>query len=122
MTLKRITIVLAAAFIVAMVTVGVILWHNSATAQPPDPFGRRLEEVTGLRSRFPVSEVPAICTAGDYVYVVAGNTLYKFDAADLKLINKTPIETEPRFRPDRPGRMEEPFPPSRKTPEIEEGK
>ncbi len=112
MIIKKVRVLLVVAFIIAVATIGAVLWHNSASAQQPERPGRR----------FAVPETPAISAAGDYVYVVVRNTLYQFSAADLKLINKTSIETEPRRRPDRRDRMEEPFPPSRRTPEAEEGK
>lgn len=46
---------------------------------------------------------PAIAVAGDAVFVVKGNTLYKFSADDLSLIAKAELEEEPppileRFR------------------------
>lgn len=34
---------------------------------------------------------PAIAAAGDYVYVVQGNTLYQFSARTLKLVNKAEL-------------------------------
>ena len=113
---------LVVALIVVIVTVGIVSWHNNANAQQPRQFGRRQDDRQMPMSRFPSPEAPAICAAGDYVYVVAGSTLYQFNAADLKIVNKSPIEIEPRPRPGRPGGMEEQFPPSRRIPRTEEDK
>jgi hypothetical protein len=38
----------------------------------------------------------AIAATPDYVYVVRGNTLYQFDAKDLKLLNKATLEEDER--------------------------
>jgi len=109
---KKIAIAISVAFIGILALVAAVVWYNNATAQPPwdaDP-----------RGPFPSPETSAICATNDYVYVLSGNMLYQFNAADLKLIRKAPIEKEPRFRPGKPGRMEDRFPPSRKTPETKE--
>ena len=110
---KKIAIATSVAFIgILAIVVAAVVWYNNAAAQPPwepEP-----------RSPFPRPETSAICAANDYVYVLSGNTLYQFNAADLKLIRKASIEKEPRFRPGKPGRMEDRFPPSRKAPESEE--
>ena len=37
----------------------------------------------------------AICVAGEHVYVVKGNTLYKFKAEDLTLVAKVALEKVP---------------------------
>ncbi|HIE30492.1 TPA: hypothetical protein EYP66_24805 [Candidatus Poribacteria bacterium] len=104
---KKIGIAISVTFIGILMVVAAIVWYDSATAQPP----------------FPSPEASAICATNDYVYVLSGDTLYQFKAADLKLMGKTRIEKEPRFRPGKPGMMEEErFPPSRKTPEVEERK
>ena len=108
---KRITIALSVTFIGMLLIIVAIIWRNSATAQSP------LEPKPLLSS--PGLERAAICATNDYVYVLSGNMLYQFNASDLKLIRKTPIETEPRFLPGKPGMMEDKFPPSRKTPEAE---
>ena len=93
-----------------LVIAAAVVWYNNATAQPP--------REPRPRSPFPSPETSAICATNDYVYVLSGNTLYQFNAADLKLIKKAAIEREPRL--GRPGRMEDRFPPSRKAPEVEE--
>ena len=41
----------------------------------------------------------ALAAQGDYVYVVRGNTLYQFQAKDLKLVKKATLEEEPPFAP-----------------------
>ena len=41
------------------------------------------------------SAPPAIAVAGDAVFVVKGNWLYKFNTADLSLAAKAPLEEEP---------------------------
>ena len=95
----KVTIALSVTFIGILAIVAVGIWRNNATAQPPwepEP-----------QFPFPRPETSAICATNDYVYVLSGNTLYQFNAADLKLIRKAPIEKEPRFRPDKPGRMED---------------
>ncbi len=106
MIAKKILITLAVAFTAVSVIVSVAVWQDNAGAQPP-----RFEDD---RPIFRSPEVPAICTAtygvNHYIFVVKGNTIYKFDA-DLKLINKARLEEERRFRPDE---RETPFPPSRK--------
>ena len=109
---KGITIVLSVTFIGILVIVAIITWHKNATAQPP---------WESPQPPFPEIERSAICATNDYVYVLSGNTLYQFNAADLKLVNKTTIEREPRFQPGKPDIIEDRFPPSRKRPEgIEE--
>jgi hypothetical protein len=114
MTTKRIAKFLGLVSIIVALAISAILWHNSASAQTPR---QRLE---ARPDQLPDMGTPAICEAKGFVYVVTGNTLFKFDAADLKLVNKAPIEQEPRFRPDEPDkmdrhdRMEDVFPPSRK--------
>ena len=118
MIAQKIVILSVLIFVVAVVA-GLALWHNSAAAQGPERGGRRPER-RDRQPRVPMQESPAVCASGDYVYVVSGSTLHQFSAVDLKIINKAQIETEPRFRPDgRPDRMENPFPPSRKTSEDE---
>ena len=107
---KTITIALFFTFIGILAIVAAVVWYNNATAQPP----REPEP----RGPFPSPETSAICATNDYVYVLSGNILYQFDAADLKLIKKAAIEREPRL--GRPGRMEDKFPLSRKVPESEE--
>ncbi|MFQ6043146.1 MAG: hypothetical protein ACE5PV_20005 [Candidatus Poribacteria bacterium] len=107
---KKITIALFLTFIGILSIAAAVVWYNNATAQPPwgpEP-----------RGPFPSPETSAICATNDYVYVLSGNILYQFDAADLKLMKKAAIEREPRL--GRPGRMEDKFPPSRKAPETEE--
>ena len=109
---KKIVIATSAAFGILAIVV-VVVWYNNATAQHPwEP-----EPPTFL----PGSEGAAICATNNYVYVLSGNMLYQFNAADLKLIRKAPIEKELRFQPGKPGMMEDRFPPSRKTIEAEEG-
>jgi len=44
---------------------------------------------------------PAIAAAGEYIYVVQGNTLYQFSARTLKLANKTEFVQMPS-RPTYP--------------------
>ena len=55
--------------------------------QPPPPQTRwtRPSPMMGMAS----SGAAAIAAAGEYVYVVQGNTLYQFSARTLKLVNKT---------------------------------
>jgi hypothetical protein len=108
---KRITIAFSVTFFGMLLIIVAIVWRNSATAQSP-------LEPKPLPS-FPGSERAAICATNDYVYVLSGNMLYQFNASDLKLIRKTPIEEEPHFLPGKPGIMEDKFPPSRKTPKTE---
>lgn len=107
MTVKKIMITLAVAFIAALVIILLVVWQDNAGAQPP-----RFEEA---RPIFRGAEAPAICALAldghNYVYVVKGDTIYQFDAINLKLMNKAPLEEERRFRPDK---REAPFPPSRK--------
>jgi len=108
---RKITITISLSFIAIIAIIAVVVWYNNATAQPPwEP---------GPRVPFPSPETSAICATSDYVYVLSGDTLYQFSAADLKLIRKAPIEKEPRFRPGKPDTMEDRFPPPRKTPETE---
>ena len=109
---KKIAIAISVTFIVILAIVAVGIWRNNATAQPPwEP---------GPRNFSPGPETSAICATNDYVYVLSGGTLYQFNAANLKLIKKVPLEREPRLRPGKPDRMEEDrFPPSREMPETE---
>ena len=97
---KTITIALSFTFIGILAIVAAVVWYNNATAQPPLP-----------SPETSVIWTSAICATNDYVYVLSGNILYQFDAADLKLIKKAAIEREPRL--GGPGRMEDKFPPSR---------
>jgi hypothetical protein len=108
---KKIVIATSAAFGILAI-VALVVWYNNATAQYP----REPELPTFL----PGSGGVAICATNNYVYVLSGNMLYQFNAEDLKLIRKAPIEKEPRFQPGKPGMMEDRFPPSRKTLETEE--
>jgi len=118
MITQKIVILSALVFIV-VVAAGLALWHKDAAAQGPDR-GERRPEGRDRQPRFPMQENHAVCASGDYVYVVSGNTIYQFSAVDLKIVNKAQIETESRFHPDdRPDKMENPFPPSRKTSEDE---
>lgn len=45
----------------------------------------------------------AICATADYVYVVRGNTLYQFEAKELRLLKKVTLEEERPFPGSRPG-------------------
>ena len=112
---KKIAIAISVAFIGILAIAAAVVWYNNATAQPPrEPAPREPEP----RGPFPSPETSAICATNDYVYVLSGNILYQFDAADLKLIKKAAIEREPRL--SRPGGMEDRFPPSRKAKEAKE--
>ncbi len=118
MITRRNAILPALIFIVA-IAIGLALWHNNAAAQGQDWGGRRAEG-RDSQPRIPMQGSFAVCASGDYVYVVSDSTLYQFSTADLKVVNKAQIEAEPSFRPDgKPGKMEELFPQSRKTPEDE---
>jgi len=39
----------------------------------------------------------SLCAAGDFVYVLRGNTLYQFRAKDLKLVNQAELPGPPRM-------------------------
>ena len=106
---KKVAIAISVAFIGIPALVAAVVWYNNATAQPP--WGPELQPP------FPSQGTSAICATNDYVYVLYGDTLYQFSAADLKLMGKTRVEKEPGFRPEKPGMMEDKFPPSRKMPE-----
>lgn len=45
----------------------------------------------------------SLCAAGDFVYVLRGNTLYQFLARELKLVNQVQLPEPPRMMtPERP--------------------
>jgi len=101
-TVIKIVITFALASIAILVIVSVAIRQHSANAQPL-PF----EDVRPITRG---ADTPAICAVGNLLYVVKGNTIYQFDSG-LNLIRKAQLEEELR---SRPGKREDPFPPSRK--------
>ncbi|MCS6863059.1 MAG: hypothetical protein NZT92_22365 [Abditibacteriales bacterium] len=111
-------------FVVAALVLGAMVRFQSAQAQnrrdpaveqfqpPPGPAGEPgfvpPGAPVGRPMMGPTSGV-AIAVAGESVYVVQGNSLYKFTADDLRLVKRVILEPGPlpgrpgvEGRPDRP--------------------
>ena len=47
----------------------------------------------------------------DYVFILRGNTLYKYDIKEMKLLGKAELEMPTPFRPQQEGGQQQPPPP-----------
>lgn len=86
-----------------IVLVGLLSWVAVAVAQPaggggPGGGGRNFGRMMGMMP-------PAIAVAGDAVFVVRGNMIYKFSADTLELLAQAeiPMPTPPTPPPATPG-------------------
>ncbi len=61
----------------------------------------RAEQAAMARTLKTITVQPAIAVAGDYVYVVKGNTLYQFAVDGLRLVAKAELEPPPAERKAR---------------------
>jgi len=102
MTMRKLTLIVG-----VIVLVGLLSWVAVAVAQPAGggqgggqrPDGGRMMAMMGMM------QPPAIAVAGNAVFVVRGNMIYKFDAETLELLAQAeiPAPAPPPAPPAAPG-------------------